>query len=70
MASGRKRGLYYNCDKIFVPGHKCGRQQLFMIMAEEENSREEGTEIEHKNTEIEEEKIRRKKMIVRCPYMP
>ncbi|CAA0833020.1 Unknown protein, partial [Striga hermonthica] len=50
MAARRERGLCYNCDEKFVPGHRCKYKINYMIMAEEEelehlhfDSTEDGT---------------------------
>ena len=37
MRSRKEKGLCYNCDETFKPGHKCKQQQLFMLALEEEN---------------------------------
>lgn len=36
MAVMREKGLCYNCDEPFISGHKCIKQQLFMVVAEED----------------------------------
>lgn len=43
----REKGLYFNCDERFVPGHKCKVKQAFLIEpveSEEEVELEEGLE--------------------------
>ncbi|KAK4567431.1 hypothetical protein RGQ29_003280 [Quercus rubra] len=31
MQARRDKGLCYNCDEKFVPGHKCKNQQVYML---------------------------------------
>jgi hypothetical protein len=35
MAKCQLKGLYYNCDDKYFPGHKCKEQNLFMAISEE-----------------------------------
>lgn len=39
----REKGLCFNCDEKFVPGHKCNLQQAFLIEVVEEF--EDGSEL-------------------------
>ncbi|XP_026450774.1 uncharacterized protein LOC113350886 [Papaver somniferum] len=36
MKARKERGLCYNCDEEFKYGHKCLKQQLFMLVADDE----------------------------------
>lgn len=36
MAQRREKGLCYNCDEQFMPGHRCAKPQLFVVMTEDE----------------------------------
>ncbi|KAL0408450.1 UNVERIFIED_CONTAM: hypothetical protein Sradi_1779400 [Sesamum radiatum] len=36
MQARRAKNLYYNCDEIFKPGHKCKQLLMYCIMTEEE----------------------------------
>ncbi|CAA0822266.1 Unknown protein, partial [Striga hermonthica] len=36
MAARREKGLCYNCDEKFVPGHRCKHRINYMIMTEDE----------------------------------
>lgn len=31
-----RRGLCYNCDEKFVPGHQCKAQQIFVLKLDDE----------------------------------
>jgi hypothetical protein len=33
MAECQLKGLYYNCDEKYFPGHKCKEQNLFMAIS-------------------------------------
>ena len=33
--------MCYYCDEVFVPGHKCKKKQLYMLMGEEDNEPDE-----------------------------
>ena len=35
MAERQLKGLYYNCDEKYFPGHKCKEQMLFMTISED-----------------------------------
>lgn len=35
MAKRRERGLCYNCDDVYTPGHKCAKLQLFLMVGED-----------------------------------
>ena len=35
MAERQLKGLYYNCDDKYFPGHKCKEQNLFMAIFED-----------------------------------
>ncbi|XP_077225809.1 uncharacterized protein LOC143859017 [Tasmannia lanceolata] len=37
MKDRRERGLCYNCDEKFIPGHRCKTQTLFLLEATEDN---------------------------------
>ena len=58
MQARREKGLCYNCDERFRPGHRCKKQQIFVLetMDEtEENSRavELDLELEASQTVLE-----------------
>ena len=36
----REKGLFFNCDKKYSKGHKCGANKLFYIDCEEEEAKE------------------------------
>ncbi|KAG8372812.1 hypothetical protein BUALT_Bualt12G0106000 [Buddleja alternifolia] len=36
MRARREKNLCYNCDEVFVPGHRCKLRQVYMIMSQEE----------------------------------
>ncbi|KAG8388303.1 hypothetical protein BUALT_Bualt02G0111500 [Buddleja alternifolia] len=36
MRARREKNLCYNCDEVYVPGHRCKNRQIFLIMTEEE----------------------------------
>lgn len=38
MSARRGKGLCFNCDERFSPGHKCKHKISFMILCEEEDS--------------------------------
>ncbi|KAG8391208.1 hypothetical protein BUALT_Bualt01G0163900 [Buddleja alternifolia] len=35
MRARREKNLCYNCDEVFVPGHRCKQRQIYMIMSQE-----------------------------------
>ncbi|KAG8379055.1 hypothetical protein BUALT_Bualt07G0048500 [Buddleja alternifolia] len=35
MRARREKNLCYNCDEVFVPGHRCKQRQVYMIMTQE-----------------------------------
>jgi hypothetical protein len=35
MAERQLKGLYYNCDDKYFPGHKCKEQNIFMAVTED-----------------------------------
>ena len=35
MAERKLKGLYYNCDEKYFPGHKCKEQNLFMALSKD-----------------------------------
>nr|KYP49881.1 hypothetical protein KK1_028381 [Cajanus cajan] len=37
MQDRRSKGLCFNCDKKFYPGHKCTQTQFLLLLAEEES---------------------------------
>lgn len=41
MQSRNERGLCYNCDKVYSARHKCKKQQLYMLMGEEQDGNDE-----------------------------
>lgn len=41
LAVRREKGLCYNCDKKFVPGHCCKKQGLFYLHCDMENVEDE-----------------------------
>ncbi|XP_026383595.1 uncharacterized protein LOC113279101 [Papaver somniferum] len=38
MQARRDKGLCYNCDVFYKPGHRCKPQQLFMLVASEDDN--------------------------------
>lgn len=38
MSARRDKGLCYNCDEKYFPGHRCKNRILYMVMSEEEKS--------------------------------
>ncbi|XP_026415875.1 uncharacterized protein LOC113311250 [Papaver somniferum] len=38
MRAKREKGLCYNCDELYTKGHKCNKQQLYMIVADDEDA--------------------------------
>lgn len=46
MAVRREKGLCYNCDEAFVPRHKCVKQQLFLIVGDENDEADTGGVLE------------------------
>ncbi|XP_074327634.1 uncharacterized protein LOC141665550 [Apium graveolens] len=50
MAIRREKGLCYNFDEAFVPGHKCAKQQLFLMVGEEATEVEGGDHTEEDQT--------------------
>jgi carbamoylphosphate synthase small subunit len=40
----KKKGLFFNCDKKYSKGHKCGENKLFYIDCEEEGEQEQKQE--------------------------
>ena len=36
MLARREKGLCYNCDERFGPGHRCKKQQIFILETMEE----------------------------------
>jgi hypothetical protein len=43
MAECQLKGLCYNCDDKYFPGHKCKEQKLFMAIFEEISEEDEET---------------------------
>ncbi|KAF9619056.1 hypothetical protein IFM89_004414 [Coptis chinensis] len=41
MRARREKGLCYNCDDQYKPGHHCKSQQLYMLVASDETQEEE-----------------------------
>jgi hypothetical protein len=41
MQERKERGLCYNCDEKFQPGHKCSRPRLFLLEGVELDELEE-----------------------------
>jgi hypothetical protein len=35
MVECQLKGLFYNCDEKYFPGHKCKEQKLFMAISED-----------------------------------
>ncbi|KAF8407600.1 hypothetical protein HHK36_006734 [Tetracentron sinense] len=52
MQARREKGLYYNCDDRFEPGHKCKTQQIFLLAADEEAEAILEEEIEAEKEEV------------------
>ncbi|XP_026459657.1 uncharacterized protein LOC113360357 [Papaver somniferum] len=44
MRKRRENGLFYNCDEGFQDGHKCLKQQIYMLDADDEESTQSGEE--------------------------
>ncbi|XP_026451508.1 uncharacterized protein LOC113351792 [Papaver somniferum] len=44
MQKRREKGLCYNCDEVFQAGHKCIKQQIHMLSADDEESKQSGEE--------------------------
>lgn len=40
MAKRREKGLCYNCDDVYTPGHKCVRPQLYLMVGEPDDNNE------------------------------
>lgn len=38
MRARREKGLCYNCDEQFLPGHRCKKSHMFFLMTEEEEA--------------------------------
>ncbi|XP_026410722.1 uncharacterized protein LOC113305945 [Papaver somniferum] len=38
MRARREKGLCYNCDEVYSKGHKCIKQQLFMLVGDDEGT--------------------------------
>jgi hypothetical protein len=41
MVERQLKGLCYNCDDKYFPGHKCKEHKLFMAMSEDVSEEEE-----------------------------
>ena len=48
MQARRDKGLCYNCDERFAPGHRCKKQQVFLLETLTEPKEEEGSVVEIK----------------------
>ena len=48
MQARRDKGLCYNCDKRFALGHRCKKQQVFLLETLTEPKEEEGSVVEIK----------------------
>ncbi|XP_026410718.1 uncharacterized protein LOC113305942 [Papaver somniferum] len=59
MRKRREKGLCYNCDEVFQAGHKCIKQQIYMLAVDEEESTQYGEDspIETPNSPIQEEEV-------------
>ncbi|KAK4406678.1 Retrovirus-related Pol polyprotein from transposon [Sesamum angolense] len=59
MRARKERNLCYNCDEIFVPGHKCKVRYSYMLMNEEEVQAydEENEHMEEQGGEAETEDV-------------
>ncbi|XP_026416204.1 uncharacterized protein LOC113311598 [Papaver somniferum] len=44
MRKRREKGLCYNCDEVFQAGHRCIKQQIFMLVVDEEDTIPSGEE--------------------------
>ncbi|KAL8102892.1 hypothetical protein AgCh_027426 [Apium graveolens] len=55
MMERRSKGLCFNCDEKFSMGHVCKNKQIFMIIAEEEEGLNGGTDEPKLSWELEEE---------------
>jgi hypothetical protein len=52
MAEQQLKGLYYNCDDKYFPGHKCKEQNLFMAISEDVPEEDDDTPFVHESPEI------------------
>jgi hypothetical protein len=43
MVERKLKGLCYNCDDKYFPGHKCKEQKIFMAISEEISEEDEET---------------------------
>jgi hypothetical protein len=43
MVERKLKGLCYNCDDKYFPGHKCKEQKIFMAISEEISKEDEET---------------------------
>lgn len=42
MQRGREKGLCFNCDEWFTPGHRCKARQAFLIELVESDAKSQG----------------------------
>uniref|UniRef100_A0A2N9H8H7 RNA-directed DNA polymerase n=1 Tax=Fagus sylvatica TaxID=28930 RepID=A0A2N9H8H7_FAGSY len=57
MQARREKGLCYNCDEKFAPGHRCKTQQIYMleVVGEHESESDETAEEEANETTLQPE---------------
>lgn len=51
MRARREKGLCYNCDEPFTPGHKCKTPHIYLLMAEDEEAAYSSSQVDHTNAE-------------------
>ncbi|XP_077235247.1 uncharacterized protein LOC143877215 [Tasmannia lanceolata] len=56
MDERRSKGLCFNCDEQFKPGHRCKRRQLYLIEAD--NSDHENEELSEEDQEAADEDVK------------
>jgi len=52
MAERQLKGLCYNCDDKYFPGHKCKKQKLFMAISEDISEEDVETPLVSESPEI------------------
>jgi hypothetical protein len=52
MAKRQLKGLCYNCDEKYFPGHKCKEQNLFMAISEDISEEDGETPLVSESPEI------------------
>lgn len=51
MRARREKGLCYNCDEPFTPGHKCKTPHIYLLMTEDEEAAYSSSQVDHTNAE-------------------